>query len=182
MSHRLNPPRAHLAGAGAILGAMLMAGCAGYQVGYNSLYRPDIRTVHVPVFESESLRPQLGERLTEAVIREIQLRTPYQVVHTPDADSVLAGRIVRATKRVVAENRNDDARDIATEFAVEVRWTSRRGQLLMQQTGIPVPELVVDATSSSEFFPETGQSLATAQQRVIERLARDIVGQMEIWW
>jgi len=33
-----------------------------------------------------------------------------------------------------------------------------------------------------QFFPEAGQSLQTAQQMVIEHLAREIVGQMEIWW
>ena len=43
-----------------------LAGCAGYQVGVRSLYRPDVYSVFVPVFESDSLRRNLGEQLTEA--------------------------------------------------------------------------------------------------------------------
>ena len=85
---------------------MLLAssGCAGLHVGQQSLYRPEIATIYVPVFESESYRPNLGERLTEAVVKEIELKTPYKVVQTPNADSVLRGRIVMETKRVLAEN------------------------------------------------------------------------------
>lgn len=162
--------------------ATLLSGCAGYQVGHNTLFRPDIRTIHVPVFESESLRGNLGERLTEAIVKEIQNRSPYRVVHEPNADSVLRGRIVRETKRVAAENRNDDARDIATELSVEVQWIDRRGELLLQRSGIPIPQLAVGVTQNAHFIPEAGQSLATAHQETIERLAREIVGQMEIWW
>jgi len=33
----------------------MLPGCAGYQVGHQTLFRPDIQTIHVPVFESESL-------------------------------------------------------------------------------------------------------------------------------
>lgn len=160
----------------------LLPGCAGYQVGHNTLFRPGIHTIQVPIFESESLRSNLGERLTEAVIKEIQNRSPYQVVQGPNADSILRGRIVRETKRVVAENRTDDARDIATEFTVEVQWIDRRGELLLQRSGIPIPQLNVGVTQDAHFIPESGQSLATAHQESIERLAREIVGQMEILW
>jgi len=166
----------------ALFATTVLPGCAGYQIGHRTLYRPDIRTIHVPIFESESLRPQLAERLTEAVIREIQTRTPYKVVHTSDADSILSGRIVEEIKRVVAENRNDDARGIETELLVEVRWIDRHGQLLLQHPGIPIPQLNVRVNRNAEFIPEAGQSLTTAHQQTIERLAREIVGQMEIWW
>ncbi len=47
------------------------AGCAGYRVGMDSLYPTDIHTVYVPMFESDSFRPNLGERLTEKVIKQI---------------------------------------------------------------------------------------------------------------
>src|SRR6476660_2725748 len=57
-----------------------LTGCAGYQLGQRSLYRPDICTVHIPVIQSDSFRRYLGERLTEAVVKEVELRTPYKVV------------------------------------------------------------------------------------------------------
>lgn len=157
-------------------------GCASYQVGQATLFRPDIRTVHVPVFESDSLRRNLGERLTEAVIKEIESRSPYKVVGSPDADSILSGRIVTETKRAVAENRNDDVRDIEAAMTVEVHWISRRGEMLMQRSSIPFGPLNTMVAKDVQFFPEAGQSLQTAQQMAIEQLAREIVGQMEVWW
>src|ERR1700752_1275634 len=87
-----------------------LTGCAGYQVGTDSLYAPDLRTVFVPMIESESYRRDLGERLTEAVQKEIELKTPYKVVDTPDADSILSAKLLGDTRHVVVENAFDDPR------------------------------------------------------------------------
>ena len=101
---------------------------------------------------------------------------------SPDADSILSGRIVTELKREVAENRNDDVRDIEADMTVEVRWISRRGEMLMQRSSIPLGPLNALVAGANQYFPEAGQSLETAQQAVIEQLARQIVGQMEVWW
>ena len=82
-------------------------GCAGYQLGNQSLYPSDIKTVFVPVFECDSFRRNLGERLTEAVVKEIERKTPYKVVGSPDADSILAGRIITERKGVLSETINE---------------------------------------------------------------------------
>ena len=99
-----------------ILGGSL--GCAGYQWGAASLYPTDIRTVHVPLVASNSFRRQLGERLTEAIAKQIEQDTPYKVVNQTNADSVLRGRIVSERKRVLVENANDNPRDIEWNIAV----------------------------------------------------------------
>jgi hypothetical protein len=160
----------------------LFNGCAGYQLGSRTLFRPDVRTVHVPIFESSSYRRQLGERLTEAVVKEIEKRTPYKVVHRPDADTVLSGVIVSERKRVIAEDVNDVPRDIETDLVVQATWFDRRGELLMQTQSIPLAPLTFSAAADVNFIPEAGQSVATAQQESIKRLARAIVSQMEMPW
>ncbi len=169
----------------ALVGMFLavVSGCAGYQVGNAPLYRPDIQTVYVPMFQSSSLRPGLGERLTEAVIKEIELRTPYKVVGSPDkADSILTGRIVSETKRTVVENPYDDPREIATRFQVEVQWIDNRGRSLTAEETVPVPPELTSVVAEATFVPEVGQSLATAQQAAIQQLASQIVGMMENPW
>ncbi|GIX01456.1 MAG: hypothetical protein KatS3mg112_0393 [Thermogutta sp.] len=169
----------------ALLGMLptVVGGCAGYQVGNAQLYRPDIQTVYVPMFQSASLRPGLGERLTEAVIKEIELRTPYKVVGSPEkADSILTGRIVSETKRTVVENPYDDPREIATRFQVEVQWIDNRGRSLTAEETVPVPPELTSVVAETTFVPEVGQSLATAQQAAIQRLASQIVGMMENPW
>lgn len=160
----------------------IVTGCAGYQIGTRSLYRPDIRTVYVPMFESDSLRRNLGERLTEAVAKEIELKTPFKVVHRPDADSVLSARITSETKRVVSEQVNDIPRNIETDLIVQVNWYDRRGELLIQDSQFTFSPMAFSAAQSSDFTPEGGQSVATAHQEAIQRLAEQIVSQMESRW
>lgn len=159
-----------------------LPGCAGYQLGNRSLYRPDIRTVHVPMIQSDSYRRYLGERLTEAVVKEIELRTPYKIVGADEADSVLTVRLVSDSKRVLANNRFSEPRDIETDFFVQTSWIDRRGDLIMNHDDVPAAPLLVNLGQQANFVPEGGQSLVTAQQEAIQKTASQIVGQMELGW
>ncbi len=91
------------------------------------------------MFESNSYRRWLGERLTEAVIKEIELHTPYKVVHTPSADSVLQGRIVSESKQPLIDNAFDEPRAIELDIAIDVTWRNFQGDLLSQRADIPMP-------------------------------------------
>lgn len=159
-----------------------LPGCAGYQVGNRSLYPYEIQTVYVPMFESDSYRRNLGERLTEAVIKEIELKTPFQVVNTPNADSVLAGRITRDGKHVIAENRFGDPRVTQTDLRVEVQWIDRQSNAIMRQGALPLGPASALVLGTSEVVPEVGEPLAVAHQKAIQRLAEQIVAMMESPW
>lgn len=135
----------------------------------------EIRTVHIPVFESDSYRRFLGQRLTEAVVKQIQRDTPFVITSADRADSVLTGKIVRDSKRVLSESIDDDPRALQAEWQVEVQWTNRVGAPLMQRQTLRL-------TGDVDFVPEGGQSLTTAQQELIDRLAAQIVNQMEMTW
>ena len=152
-----------------------MSGCAGYQTGNQMLFRSDIRTIHVPVFESESYRRFLGQQLTEAVIKQIENDTPFVIANPGFADSVLTGRLVRDRKRSRTLDRFGEPRVLETDWYVEVNWVDRSGNPLMSRQQLQI--------SDSEFFiPEGGQSLSTAQQNLVKKIAQQIVGQMETPW
>jgi Lipopolysaccharide-assembly len=159
-----------------------LVGCAGYQVGAGSLYAPDVSTVFVPMIESDSYRRDLGERLTEAVVKEIELKTPYKVVGTPDADSILSARLVRDARRTLVENAFDDPRVSETELIAEVTWLNRRRQPIAPAQAVVLPPELVIIHQTSTLIPEVGQSVVTAQQQAIERLAQQIVSTMEAPW
>lgn len=163
-------------------GLCLPVGCAGYHIGAETLYPPDIRTVYVPIFESSSLRRNLGERLTEAVKKKIEQYTPYKLADSlANADSVLSGRIVGETKRVLVENPFDDAREVEVNFRVAVSWVNRRRQSIHPTQAIPIPPEVL-ISQSATLVPEVGQSIATAHQAAIDQLANQIVALMEVPW
>src|SRR4051812_39965135 len=143
------------------LHSAFFVGCAGYQLGQRSLYRPDIRTVHIPVIQSDSFRRYLGERLTEAVVKEVELRTPYKVVGPAEADSVLTVRLASDSKRILANNRFSEPRDIETDFFIQTSWVDRRGDLIMSHDDVPAAPLLVNLGQQANFVPEAGQSLVT---------------------
>jgi hypothetical protein len=159
---------------------LLLSGCAAYNVGNASLYPPEVHTVYVPMFESVSFRRDLGERLTEAVMKQIEAKTPYKVVADPNADSILSGRITRETKRVLVGARTGDPRELQTQISVQVTWIDNRGRMLRSGPDIAVPPALTEA--AGDIVPEAGQSLAVAQQEAINRLAEQIVGLMEKQW
>ena len=167
-----------LAGAGAIA----ISGCAAYRFGAASLYPPDIQTVYVPVFESNSFRRNLSELLTEAVCKEIEKTTPYKVVGTPDADSVLTAKLTSDTKRVVIEDKFDQPREVEVNMAIEVRWVNRRGDLVNQGVTKPLPQDLATLSAPGNLVAEYGQSVSTAQLQAIQRLAVRIVSMMETPW
>jgi hypothetical protein len=161
---------------------VLLCGCAGYQIGNQTLYPVGIHTVYVPMFGSNSFRRNLGERLTEAVVKEIEARTPFKVVSDPNADSVLSGKIVGETKQVLVPDLTGDARESEINMRVEVSWLDRKGGMLRPGGSVPCPSEITSVTGTGDVVPEVGQSIATAQQQAICRMAEQIVGLMEKPW
>lgn len=157
-------------------------GCAGYKIGTRSLYRADIRTIHVPIIKSESFRPELGVMLTETVQKEIERRTSFKLANIETADSVMTCTLTADTKRVVSETNLDEPRLLQSIMTVEVAWVDRRGMPLIETRFLPPGETTFYFSENVDFVPEAGQSISTANQRLVERLANHIVDQMEARW
>jgi lipopolysaccharide assembly LptE-like protein len=155
-----------------------LSGC-GYMVG--SANDPQIRTVEVPVFETNSYRRGIELQLTEAVQKQIQLRTPFRVV-TDGGDTRLTGRIMDVRKSVLGETQFDDPRELQINLALEVVWEDLRAGRVLSQEQIPLTPELSALRAQSEFAPEVGHSLATAMQQAVNRLARQVVDRMEAPW
>jgi hypothetical protein len=168
-------------------------------------FRCDIASVRVPIFKSmiyrDSVRQGLEMDLTKAVVRQIQLWTPYKV--KDDADTELTGTIVSLTKNILNRNQQNLPREVETDLAVEVVWKDlRSGEVLSRPArgpGALPPPPAPDAPppppgtppppgpgvmvfSLGQLIPEVGQSSTTAYQENVERLARQIVHMMEQPW
>lgn len=166
----------------ASLAVAILVGCASYQFGNSTLYNSNIRTIYVPVVRNDTFRAQLGVQLTEALQKAIELRTPYKVVGDPNADSTLSCRVTSESKRVITETQTDEPRALDAIINVELTWTDRRGNLLMENRFVPPGELAFVFSQGVDFVPEGGQSISTAMQHAVEQLADVIVGQMEVRW
>ena len=166
--------------------ACAAAGCASYRFGNNTLYAANVRTIYVPVFQCDSFRTtpaiDVGERLTEAVCKEIEKRTPFKVVGSEGAaDSVLTGRVVADTKRMVVESPTDQSRMVEMNYQVLVTWADRGGTVIASGD-VPLPAATVDVGQAASLVPEFGRSVVSTQQEAIVKLAQQVVGLMEEPW
>jgi hypothetical protein len=184
--------------------ALLLSAC-GWDgnfciLGYTteSLYDRGIRSVRVPIFKNVTFRKGLEFQLTEAVQREIKAKTPYQLRQcTDEADTELVGTIINRTKSVVNFNQLGETRDAETTLTVEITWRDLRpnhvGEVLSRTKpggvgeplpppgpGAPPPVVIVQSMDS--FRPELGESLATAEKRMCDKMAVQIVSMMEKPW
>ena len=165
-----------------ILMTISVVGCAPYRWGNAALFPPGVTTVHVPVIRNATFRHDLGPQLTEAVIREIELRTPYKVTADPSADTTLRCEIIGETKRVLTETNADYPRALDAAVQVRASWTDRSGRLLLNNSVVPTEDLTILFSQDERCVPEAGQSVDTAMQRAIDDLAGRIVSQMELRW
>ncbi|MBB3206602.1 hypothetical protein FHS27_002414 [Rhodopirellula rubra] len=165
-----------------LLAFVLATGCAPYRFGNAALFPPGIQTVHVPIIRDATFRHDLGLQLTEALIREIELRTPYKVTADPFADTTLKCEVIGETKRVLTETDSDYPRALDAAIQVRASWTDRAGRLLLNNSIVPTDDLTILFSQDERFVPEAGQSVDMAMQKAIEDLAGRIVSQMETRW
>jgi hypothetical protein len=161
---------------------VFMAGCAPYQFGSQTLYRPGIRTIYVPVPRNDTFRHELGVQLAEALTREIETRTPYKVTGDPGADTALVCRVTQESKQVLTEANSDDPRALDLGISVQATWSDRIGNVLMQDAVVPAKGLAVGFGDSNRFVPEGGQTAGTSSIETVQSLASQIVSQMESRW
>jgi hypothetical protein len=183
----------------------------GYQLGADALYDTNIRSVYVPVFNNRAFQttPHRGMEveITRAVVREIGAKTRFKVVSDPaEADTELLGNVVGINKLVLNRNQQNLIREADLILTVDVLWRDLRDGRILSATRPPpalidpapvpfdpnVPEppppVVVQPptptriVATGRMIPELGESSATAQQRAVNQLARQIVSMMEKPW
>ena len=145
----------------------------GYR--WNSLYREDVQTVAVPIFTNTSFRRGVEFRLTEAVVKQMELHAPYKVVPRERADTILEGQIT-------AVNATTMSRDIETALpreqmvtlTVDLIWKDlRNGRILCQRKGLTQSAVDVENLGEGEFVGSQG---------AIEKFALTIVQDLQADW
>ena len=164
-----------------LFAACLIVGCAGYQIGNQSLYTANIQTIYIPMVTAPSLSPHLSERITEAVAKEVELRTPYKVARDNFADAVLNIEIIDYKQGINFKDKWGGPRQDNLEMTAKVELVNRRSltpecscEFSLNQEGVVL--------GRGSMIPVAGQSTATQQQEAIDRLARCIVNSLEKPW
>ncbi len=152
-----------------------LCGLAGCGYSSDTLFRTDVKTVYVQMFDTREFRRDLEFMLTEAVKKRIATDTPYRVAPKEKADTILKGEVLEVRQAAFAPGfRSRQPRDKQMTLVVRMEWEDvRTGRMLVERP------LLLQAV---DYLPPAGETEKFAQQKGIDRLAARIVAQMYNEW
>jgi hypothetical protein len=160
--------------------AVTVAGCAadptqGY--AFASPFPEGMQTVAVNIFENETFERGVEFELADALVKEIEARTPYKVTSAKRADTILTGRIRNVERDQLSKSRVTGlSEEVTLSVTIDLDWRDRRtGESLLELRSF---------TANSLFVPSqpTSEPIELAEFGVAQRLARDIVSEMQADW
>lgn len=149
----------------------LFTGC-GYST--TELYPTQYQTVAVPNFDNRSDTRAVEFNLREALIKEIEQRTPYKVVsNAGPADTQLTGTVTDVERRLISRDSIAGVtQEIEVLVTVDFEWRDRKtGDTVRGYRGLTSAGQFVSNRTIGEFG-EDGTRLA------VQRLASEIVSRM----
>ena len=156
-----------------------LVGCAsdpsqGYS--FASTFDESIKSVAIPVFRNETTSRGLELQLTESLIKELQLRTPWHIAPTDRADTTLVGVITDTGLAALSDDRTGLVQDQAIRITIRFEWRDNRsGDIIVARDGY---------SASAVFSPnrQVGDRIELGYRAAIEELAHDVISQMRSSW
>jgi len=159
---------------------LTLAGCAADSgAGYTTepLFERDVRSVAVNILGNASFRRGVEFSLTEALIKEIETRTPYKVTRQGTADTIITGTIRGVDQGLLS--RDADAgvpQEIQVTVTASFQWKDQRtGEVLRRRDGMAATGEYVPTRPAGEFYE-------VAEQRAVAEMARHMVDLMRSDW
>ncbi len=162
-----------------ILLALALAVCAlSTGCGYSSKrpFDTSIETVHVEMLHSKEFRRGLEFYLTEALVKRINMDTPYRIADKTSADTLFTGEILEVRQNVLGKQMDSaEPREMGTTVIMQYVWKDQRnGKILVERPRF----LHMDS-----YIPLVGESFAKGVEvRALDRMAERIVETMETDW
>ena len=159
-----------------LLLALASTGGCGYRaVGPQGLYRSDVRTLALPTVGNETFYRLDTERLTDALAKAVQLRTPYRLAPAADADSLLEVTITEVERRTTSRDRTTAVpNEQLYVVRVDLTWKDlRNGKTLARVEGLE---------QTTTQYATLGEDLFVASQEAAEQLAAGIVEELTAAW
>ncbi len=159
--------------------ALLVASCAsdptqGYS--FRNSYDTETRTIQVPIFQNKTYYHGVETELTEAIVKEIQNKTPWIIDPSPAADTTLTGTITNIQLRRTATDPSGYVQEYGYVITVDFEWVDNRtGNAIVGRKGFSGADTFVPTRGVSEKI-EYGQTSAS------QRMAKDVVSTLRTKW
>ena len=159
---------------------MLVTGCEtvpskGWVLG--TTYSTDIKTIAIPVVQNDTFDREVGYLLTNALIREVETRTPWRVTGETVADTLLDVTITDVKLRALSRSRLTRLdQEVAVQLTVDWNW-----ERMDDSSTIAGWE---GMGTAGMFFPSNplGEPIELGRLQSVELMARAIVDRMAESW
>jgi hypothetical protein len=159
---------------------MLVTGCEtdpskGWVLG--TTYNTDIKTIAIPVVQNDTFDREVGYLLTNALIREVETRTPWRVTGETVADTLLDVTITDVKLRALSQSRLTKLdQEVAVQLTVDWNW-----ERMDDSSTIAGWE---GMGTAGMFFPSNplGEPIELGRLQSVELMARAIVDRMAESW
>ncbi len=138
-------------------------------------FSTDIQSIHVEMFQSKEFRRELEFRLTEAIVKRIEMDTPYRIAPRRTADALMTGEILSVDNRTFGDDFDSDLpREIGSTIVVRFRVQDiRTGEILAQRRRF---------VYQTSYIPPVGETFDQGMTRGLEGLAEKMVESIESDW
>ncbi len=138
-------------------------------------FSTDIQSIHVEMFQSKEFRRELEFRLTEAIVKRIEMDTPYRIAPRRTADALMTGEILSVANRTFGDDFDTNKpREIGSTIVVRFRFQDlRTGDILAQRLRF---------VYQTSYIPPVGETFDQGMSRGLEGLAEKMVEAIESDW
>lgn len=164
-------------------GPLVLGGCGYSHNGeepsgsyqWHSLYREDVRTVAVPIFQNKDYTRGVEFALTKAIVNQLEAHSGYKVVPRERADTVLEGEITSVKRSTVSrDERSALPQEQLFIVSVDFVWKDlRNGRILVERRNFE---------QTATYYPTLGEDQFVGNQQAVEKLALAIVQEMQADW
>lgn len=164
-----------------LMGAMVFAcGCASDPTkGYSSasVYPAHVSSVAVPIFANKTYFRDVEFELTDALIKEIERRTPYKVTSEAQADTIILGQVRQVQLDQLSKSRLTGlSEEVIVSVTIDFQWKDLRSdKVLVERKQFAGHGLFVPSRP-------TGEPIELGKFAAVQQLARDVVGEMRSEW
>jgi Lipopolysaccharide-assembly len=158
----------------AALLVLVGTGCGYHVGGHSDLLPKDVKTIAVPAFGNNTVRPKLPRLLPADITRELISRTHYTVVADPNqADAVLSGTLLTFNSfPTLSDPVSGRATGVQVLATVQITLTDRRtNKVLFTRNNLEFRDRYEITLDPGSYFDESD----TAAARLSRDIARTIV-------
>jgi len=163
----------------AILLAVLgLSGCGYHTLGAATHLPPDVHTLSVPLFATQTEAYHTETVMTNAVIREFATRTRFRVTpaQDSDADAVLRGTILKQYVAPLTYNSStQQSSSFLITIVVSVKLTGRDGRVLYENKNYVYREQYQSTVDLNTFIQEDPSAVERLSRAFARALVADVL-------